>query len=78
MVRGEGAMKTEKQIRRAARLLGDLARKVSAEGDDETYEVVANIAVAIEWVIDGNPKLVVVTENLIRQAAISVQDGRTN
>ena len=71
-------MKTEKQIRRAARLLGDLARKVSAEGDDETYEVVANIAVAIEWVIDGNPKLVVVTENLIRQAAISVQDGRTN
>lgn len=71
-------MKTEKQIRRAARLLGDLARKVSAEGDDETYEVVANIATALEWVIDGNPKLVMVTENLIRQAAISVQDGRTN
>lgn len=71
-------MKTEKQIRRAAKLMGDLARKVSAEGDDETYEVVANIATALEWVIDGNPKLAMVTENLIRQAVISVQDGRTN
>lgn len=71
-------MKTEKQIRRTARLLGDLARKLSAQGDDETYEVVASIATALEWVIDGNPKLVMVTENLIRQATISVQDGRTN
>ena len=71
-------MKTEKQIRRAARLLGDLARKLSAQGDDETYEVAANIATALEWVIDGNPKLVMVTENLIRQAAISVQDGSNN
>ena len=71
-------MKTEKQIRRTARLLGDLARKLSAQGDDETYEVAANIATALEWVIDGNPKLVMVTENLIRQAAISVQDGSNN
>ena len=71
-------MKTEKQIRRAAKLMGDLARKVSAQGDEQTYEVVANIATALEWVIDGNPKLVAVTENLIRQATISVQDGRTN
>ena len=71
-------MKTEKQIRRTARLLGDLARKLSAQGDDETYEVAANIATALEWVIDGNPKLVMVTENLIRQAAISVQDGSKN
>ena len=71
-------MKTEKQIRRAAKLLGDLARKVSADGDQETYEVIANIAVALEWVIDGNPRLVEVTENMIRQAVISVQRPGVN
>lgn len=71
-------MKTEKQIRRAAKLLGDAARAASAEGDHETYEVCANIAMALQWAADGQPDLVKVTDDLIKQAALSVQNPARN
>lgn len=71
-------MKTEKQIRRAAKLLGDLARKLDKREDAEEYEIVSTVATALEWVIEGDRRLAVVTENLIRQAEISLQRPGTN
>ncbi len=71
-------MKTEKQIRRAAKLLGDLARRLNKPEDAEEFKVISTMATALEWVIDGIPKLVNATEDLIRQAEISLQKPGAN
>ena len=45
-------MKTEQQIRSAEKAFSNMAVTAKADGDHESYEVLANIAMALRWVLE--------------------------